>query len=105
MPCEDETMSTPQQLEWGEIPTDLKLAEPFVIQLNQYEQPLVVIINQAVGVRDRGVVRDKGNITINDSASMRRILRRLVAIDDETEKSAPGDLASCIMETLGYEWF
>jgi peroxiredoxin len=42
----------------------------------------------------------KLGIEIKDAESMHILLRRLIEIDDESAL----EFASCVMETLGYEW-
>ena len=99
-------------LNHGEIPADLKIDEPYSMWLTAPDEAFVCeIINQgidghleAVFFDDHGVEKQYGagkrHIAIRDSKSMRCFLRRL--LENGSEDAA--DLASCIMETLEYEW-
>ncbi len=97
-----------KSLNYGEIPADLTIDEPYDIGCNASDETIVAgIVNQgidshleAVHTNDRGLKDNHHHIEIADSASMRCFLRRCVESgDDETM-----DLASSIMTTLGYEW-
>ena len=97
-----------QTLTYGNIPTDLTIDEPYPIELHASDEQIVVaIVNQgidahleAVFIDDHGIRNGKRCIDIKDSKSMRCFLRRCMESDDEETQ----DFASCIMQTLGYEW-
>jgi len=95
-------------LNYGEVPANLKIDEPYSMMLTASDETLVCeIINQgidshleAVLFDDKGIRDGKRCIDIRDSDSMRCFLRRLI----ETDNEDANDLASCIMQTLEYEW-
>jgi len=95
-------------LNYGEVPANLTIDEPYSMMLTASDETLVCeIINQgidshleAVFFDDHGIRGNKRCIDIRDSASMRCFLRRLMETDNENAN----DLASCIMQTLEYEW-
>lgn len=98
-----------QTLNYGEVPADLTIDEPYKMELVASDETLVCeIINQgidshleAVSFDDHGIVDgNKRHIEIKDSKSMRCFLRRCM----ESENEDMQDLASCIMQTLDYEW-
>ncbi len=95
-------------LDFGEVPSDLQLDEPYPMELVGGDlESVAAIINQGIDsylevVRatrgpDRG---HKAYITIDDSDSMKTFLRRCDESDDDNAR----DIASGIMSTLGYEW-
>lgn len=95
-------------LNYSEVPADLKIDEPYSMELTASDESDVCgIINQgidshleAVFFDDHGVKNGKRCIDIKDSKSMRCFLRRCM----EGKNENLHDLASCIMYTLGYEW-
>ncbi len=99
-------------LDYGEIPTDLTIDKPYDMWLNAPDETVIcAAINQgidscleAVHFDDHGRDDPHGapqrHITIRDSASMRRLLCRLMESCDDNAN----DLAADIMGTLGYEW-
>jgi len=95
-------------LNYGEIPNDLTIDEPYRMELIANDEQIAVdAINQgidahleAVSFNDHGVNGNKRRIDICDSKSMRCFLRRLV----ESGNDDAQDLASCIMTTLDFEW-
>ena len=97
-----------QSLKHGTVPTDLTIDEPYSMMLVAEDETLVCeIINQGIDAHleaiffdDHGIRDGKRCIDIRDSASMRCLLRRLMETDNENAN----DLASCIMQTLEYEW-
>jgi len=96
-------MTTRQAFSWGEIPEDLEIDEPFEMCLNkQYLKAFAAIVNQGIDSHLEAVftTQDGPVVTIKDTASMRCFLRRCVESGDEMA----GDMASCIVESLGYEW-
>ena len=108
-----------KMLDYGTVPSDLEISEPYDMWLTSEDELLVCkIINQgidshleAVYFNDLGVKDHKRHLQITDSKSMRCFLRRLCEHDNygsESESddgaSESSDLASCIMSTLGYEW-
>ena len=95
-----------KSLTFGVIPKDLEINEPYMLgNLNQKDLEMVAeVVNQgidshleAVFTSQHGPVND---VEIEDSASMRCFLRRLMERGDERAE----DMASAIMFTLGYEW-
>ncbi len=88
-------------LNFGEIPDDLTIDEPYRMSLNTSDFYIVSkAINQGIDSHLEAVffTQDDRKVTITDSASMKTFLRRLCETEDGSF------FASCIMETLGYEW-
>ena len=90
-------------LNYGTIPDELELTEPYPMRLMGDDLDTVAeIVNQGIDSHLEAVftTQDGNHITIEDIKSMRCFLRRCNESDDENAQN----LASCIMETLGYEW-
>lgn len=88
---------------YGTIPVDLSISEPYPMRLNPTDlQTVMQIVNQGIDSHLEAVItRQEGNrVWIQDSASMRCFLRRCIESEDERAQ----ELASCIMQTLGIEW-
>jgi hypothetical protein len=90
-------------LNYGSIPADLSIDRPYRLDLNKTDLESVArIVNQGIDSHLEAVFTKQigRTVWIQDSASMKTFLRRCMESDDENAQ----DLASCIMETLGYEW-
>lgn len=98
---------TMKYCDYGTIPDDLEIDEPYFMGLNQEDLTLVSnAINQgidshleAVSWSDTDGDKWHKNITIDDTKSMRCLLRRLFEAGDEKAER----LAMDILYTLGYE--
>lgn len=91
-----------KSLNFGEIPDDLVINEPYMMQLNYRDLEMVAnIINQGIDSHLQAIfTRQNGNtIWILDSLSMRCFLRRCMEASEQEQ-----DFASCIMQTLNIEW-
>jgi hypothetical protein len=87
---------------FGIVPNDLVISEPYHMICNSSDlQTVARIVNQGIDSHlDAVFTQQSGNqIWINDSKSMRCFLRRCF----ESNDSNAVDLASCIMQTLGYD--
>jgi len=93
-----------QSLSFGDVPADLTIDKPYPMVLNSQRDlnTVAAIVNQGIDSHLEAVFTSQNgrHTTINDSASMRCFLRRCAESDDENAQY----LASCIMQTLGYEW-
>ena len=92
-----------QTLNFGHIPVNLALDEPYPMRLpNSDLQVVADIVNQGIDSHLEAVcTRQEGcKVWILDAASMKTFLRRCV----ESENERAQELASCIMQTLGFEW-
>ncbi len=92
-----------QSLTYGVIPDDLKIDEPYRMDLRGDDlQTVADIVNQGIDSHLEAVLttQNESIVHILDSDSMRCFLRRCMESDDENAE----DLASCIMSTLDYEW-
>lgn len=88
-------------LTFGTIPDDLTIDEPYSMTLSKSDfETVSKAINLGIDSYLEAVdyTRNKNEVWINDSASMKTFLRRLCETEDGSF------FASCIMETLGYEW-
>lgn len=99
-------------LNYGTIPDDLELTEPFEMELvGSDAKHVTAAINQGIDSHLEAVHFDqfigehgKLGIRIKDAGSMRCLLRRLMEAADWDDEEGPQNLASCIVEVLGYEW-
>lgn len=92
-----------QSLNYGVIPDDLAIDEPYRMDLRGDDlQAVADIVNQGIDSHLEAVLttQDESIVHILDSASMQCFLRRCMESDDENTQ----DIASCIMSTLDYEW-
>ena len=90
-------------LNYGTIPPDVTIDEPYKMVLNHNDLEVVAnIVNQGIDPHLEAVhtTQDGNTIHIVDTQSMRCFLRRCMESNNEDAQ----DLASSIMQTLNYEW-
>jgi len=92
-----------KSLNYGTLPADLEIDEPYKMRLNSRDLSVVAdIVNQGIDSHLEAVFTTQNGreVAIQDTSSLRCFLRRCV----ESDNGDAVELASSILYTLNYEW-